>query len=446
MDLVVDQVVKLEDVHDAHGDFLVEGVAGAAVEEHRLAGAGQPSETQGVLDLLLLRAVEDGARVVHAAPKLLRHRPDVVLAQLGEHLHGVFVTVEDLLDVIAKRVHAELLLEHVPQLTAEDARAPAQVGLEDLTDVHAARHAERVQDDVDRRPVLEVRHVLLGQDARDDALVAVATSHLVADLELALDGDVDLDHLDHARRQLVALAQAIDLVAEVLFTQRDDLLELADLLRDVVGALDGQLGQVLAGNRLDGLLVDGGTLLEEDLALVVDELARRDAAEDELLDLPVERVPEDLDLLVADLLEASALVILDVLRALVLLGSLAGEDASLDDDAAGTRRNPQAAVADVAGLLAEDGSQELLLGRQLGLALRRDLADQDVARLHLGADADDARLVEILEGLFAYVRDVARDFFLAELRVAGDALVLLDVDRGEDVVLGDRTRGSSPRS
>ena len=45
------------------------------------------------------------------------------------------------------------------------------------------------------------------------------------------------------------------------------------------------------------------------------------------------------------------------------------------------------------------------------------------------------RLVEVLEGLFADVRDVAGDLFLAELGVAGDALELLDVDRGEDVLL-----------
>ena len=48
------------------------------------------------------------------------------------------------------------------------------------------------------------------------------------------------------------------------------------------------------------------------------------------------------------------------------------------------------AVAHVAGLLAEDRAEELLFGGELGLALRRDLADQDVARLHLGADAHDA--------------------------------------------------------
>jgi hypothetical protein len=87
-------------------------------------------------------------------------------------------------------------------------------------------------------------------------------------------------------------------------------------------------------------------------------------------------------------------------------------------------RHPQRAVADVAGLLAEDGPQQLLFGRELGLTLGGDLADQDVLRLHLGADAHDARLVEVLEGLLADVRDVAGDLFLAQLGVARHALEL----------------------
>jgi hypothetical protein len=53
-------------------------------------------------------------------------------------------------------------------------------------------------------------------------------------------------------------------------------------------------------------------------------------------------------------------------------------------------RHLQRGVADLAGLLAEDGAQQALLGGQLGLALRGDLADQDVAGADLGADADDA--------------------------------------------------------
>ena len=64
--------------------------------------------------------------------------------------------------------------------------------------------------------------------------------------------------------------------------------------------------------------------------------------------------------------------------------------------------------------------------------------------LHLGADIDDARLVEVLQRLLADIRDVARDLLLAQLGVAGHHLEFLDMDRGEDVVaddaLGDQDR------
>ena len=96
------------------------------------------------------------------------------------------------------------------ELEAEHPAGPPEVGLQDLPDVHAARHAQRVEHDLDRRAVRQVGHVLLAQDARDDALVAVPAGHLVAHLQLALHGDVDLDQLDDARRQLVALLQEPD--------------------------------------------------------------------------------------------------------------------------------------------------------------------------------------------------------------------------------------------
>ena len=74
-------------------------------------------------------------------------------------------------------------------------------------------------------------------------------------------------------------------------------------------------------------------------------------------------------------------------------------------------------------------------GRELRLALRRDLADEDVARLHVRADADDAALVEIEQRFFRDVRNFTRDLFLAALGIANVQLELLDVDRRIDVVL-----------
>src|SRR4029453_17057693 len=109
------------------------------------------------------------------------------------------------------------------------------------------------------------------------------------------------------------------------------------------------------------------------------------------------------------------------------LDALAREDARVDDRALDARGDAEARVANLAGLLAEDGAEQLLLGRELRLALRRDLADEDIAGLHLGADPDDAGLVEVAQRLVADVRDVARDLLGTELRVPGDALEPLDV-------------------
>ena len=207
-------------------------------------------------------------------------------------------------------------------------RDPAEVGLEDLADVHPARHAERVEDDVDGGAVREVGHVLLGHDLRDHTLVPVTAGELVALGDLALGRHVDADQVVDAGRQVVALV----------------------------------------------------------------------AAE--------------------------------------------GED--VDDDPALAVRHLQRGVADLARLLLEDRADQLLLGGQLGLALRRHLADQEVAGDDLGADPDDAALVEIAQALLGAVGDVAGDLLVAELGRAGVDLVLLDVDRGELVVL-DQALGEDDR-
>ena len=124
---------------------------------------------------------------------------------------------------------------------------------------------------------------------------------------------------------------------------------------------------------------------------------------------------------------------LDAGRQVVVRGAL--EALHVDDRALDAVGDAQARVAHVLGLLAEDRVEELELGRGLGLALGRDLADEDVAGLDLGADADDALDVEVVEALLAGVRDVARDALGAQLGLADLGLELLDVDGGEHVLL-----------
>src|SRR5882724_180439 len=388
VDLVVDQVGELQHVDITHRYLLFECLAGHAVEELRLARARQARLRQEVLDVGLPCAVEDRRREVE------------------------------------------------PQGPS----GPAQMRLQDLADVHAAGHAQRVQDDLDRSPVREVRHVLLGQDARDDALVAVPAGHLVADLELALHGDVDLDQLDDPGRQLVALLEEPDalLVHPVEHVDVRIGLPVDDLDRvEQPPLVDRQPQDLLPGQPLERRLVERVAGLQQLLAGPRLDHRRHLLAEEEVLDLLVALLGENPHLVLDVLFEAPDLLLLDLLRSRVLLDALAGEDLDVDDRPLDPRRDLERRVPHVARLLAEDGAQQLLFRRQLGLALGRHLTDQNIARLDRGADADDAALVEVLERRLRDVRDVAGDLFRSQLGVARLDLELLDVDRGV-VVLADQ--------
>src|SRR6185437_12515134 len=100
--------------------------------------------------------------------------------------------VVDLLEELAQLRRALVRAQHLLDAVSHALRGPPEVGLEDLAHVHARRHPERVQHDVDGRPVGHERHVLHRHDLRDDALVAVAAGHLVAGLQPPLHRDVDL--------------------------------------------------------------------------------------------------------------------------------------------------------------------------------------------------------------------------------------------------------------
>ncbi|MPM58936.1 hypothetical protein SDC9_105771 [bioreactor metagenome] len=118
-----------------------------------------------------------------------------------------------------------------------------------------------------------------------------------------------------------------------------------------------------------------------------------------------------------------------------LVAVLAGKDLHVHDDAALAVGYLQRSVAHLAGLLTKDGPQQPLLGGEIGLALGRDLAHEDVAGAHLGAHADHAALIQILERVVAHVGDIPGDLLGAELGVPGLGFVFLNVDGGEHVVL-----------
>ena len=107
------------------------------------------------------------------------------------------------------------------------------MGFKDLADVHPRRHAERVEADIDGSSVSQIRHIFLGHDRSDNALVTVTTGHLVTHGKLPFRGDEDLHFLDDAGIDFITGLKRIELplalgveFLEATFKRTDDLQDL----------------------------------------------------------------------------------------------------------------------------------------------------------------------------------------------------------------------------
>src|SRR5882762_8561332 len=440
VDLVVDQVRELEHVDVADGDGLIELFAGHAVEQVDFAGVRQARDFQQVADFRFARAVEYGRGEGNAFLEAFGIFQQLVVAQLRERLPDCRFG-EDFAVPAANRFGFHFLAQQALQAVAEFPAGPAQVRFENLSDVHTRRNAERVQNDFHRRAIRERRHIFFRNDARDDALVTVAAGHFVADGELALHGDVDLDQLDDARGQFVALLELflalLGDLAEHIDLARGHLLDFFDLFdQERILLVELQTLQVARGDLFDQVAREFDALGQQALVgLFVVQVGLENLAAQQIAQALQALVGEDADFVRKVPFELEDLRGLDGLVALVFFSALAGEDLDVHDGAFDTRRAVERSVAHVAGFFAEDGAEEFLFRRQGGFALGRNFANEDVARLHDRADADDAAFVEVAKERLADVGDVASDFLGAQLRVARFDFILLDVDGGVVIVL-----------
>src|SRR3989344_7632148 len=66
------------------------------------------------------------------------------------------------------------------RMISELFRSPPEVSLKNLAKVHTRRHAKRVENDINRRAVFQIRHVFFRQNLCDNALVSMASCKLIS--------------------------------------------------------------------------------------------------------------------------------------------------------------------------------------------------------------------------------------------------------------------------
>ena len=88
---------------------------------------------------------------------------------------------------------------------AEGFCSQREVNLKDLTDIHTGRYAQRIQYDVQRTTVGQVRHIFYRQYTGNDTFITMTACHLIADRDLSLLCDIDAYYLIYTWSQLITI-------------------------------------------------------------------------------------------------------------------------------------------------------------------------------------------------------------------------------------------------
>ena len=264
----------------------------------------------------------------------------------------------------------------------------------------------------------------------------MTAGHLVSHAQLALLGNVHFGQLDNSGREFVPVGQ-------VVFLALENRIQFLVLDRIVVDRLFDQRIQTRVARPFIGAdiqVVEFGQHFLRETRPLRDQFHPEIIADTDRR-FVFEQRPQFFDQTLFQrigLLQELGLHLfqLRLFGSLALLAVLIGaaEQFLIDHDAEQRRLRLQRSVFHIAGLVAEDRTQQFLFRRRIALPFRRDLTDQDIARLHIGADADDTVLVEIFRSVFADVRNVGSKLLDTAFGIAHFHNIFVDMHRSEDIL------------
>ena len=133
---------------------------------------------------------------LHALPHL------AVLSVIGEILHDLFRNIIFMLlleffpfqiDIIVGKfegicnvIFLRTVKHRRRHVKAQRPGSQGQMDFQHLSDIHTGRHAQRIQHDIQRTAVRQIRHILHRQHAGNHTLVTVTAGHLISYGNLSL--------------------------------------------------------------------------------------------------------------------------------------------------------------------------------------------------------------------------------------------------------------------
>jgi len=202
--LVINQVVELQHVHVTHGYRAFEWIAGASIDQFGLTTLGHVCQFKQLFDLFFCRTVKNRCRHWNTRFKVTGHGQNFFIGELGHVDPTCTITVVDFAEKIANLLDGRLAFHHLADTQAQTLRGPAKMRFQHLPDIHTGGYAQWIQNDIYRCTIFRIGHVFHRNDHGNYTLVTVTACHLVTRLDTTLDGHVNLDHLEHAGRQVIS--------------------------------------------------------------------------------------------------------------------------------------------------------------------------------------------------------------------------------------------------
>ena len=217
MNLIVYQMMQFQVMHVSDGYRTVEVFTGSTVAQTYLTVSGNRN------------SLPHGSVVSVLGQILHNFREKLLTVLAGEGLSGPGLTVcgslltlflplctlciveRKIYIIVGKiqRIHNVFLVCAIEDrgchIEAQCLGSQGKVDLQDLSDIHTGRHAQRIQHDVQRTSVGQIRHIFYRKHAGNDTLVTMTTCHLIAYGDFSLLCDINADCLIYSGCQLIAV-------------------------------------------------------------------------------------------------------------------------------------------------------------------------------------------------------------------------------------------------
>ncbi|GFI65631.1 hypothetical protein IMSAG185_01234 [Lachnospiraceae bacterium] len=193
MDLVVHQMMQFQVMHVTDGDRAVKILARSSVAQTHLSVTGDGNALPEL-------------SVISVFIEILHHLREQLLLVL---LFKLFPLQIDIIIGEFKSIHDIILVGSVEHrrshVKAQRLCGQGKMNLKYLSDIHTRWHTQRVQHNIQRTSVGQIRHILHGQHAGNHTLVAVTACHLVSHGDLPLLCNIDANCHIYPGGQLIAV-------------------------------------------------------------------------------------------------------------------------------------------------------------------------------------------------------------------------------------------------